>query len=125
MPRVSFKLEFLLKPSPAIVYKFLTTPDCLIRWFCDVCKIVEDHYIFEWEGEEEVALLIDDFEEELVRFKWLDSPAGEYLEFKTYLSDVTNETILEITGFCDDDEVQEEKEFWRQKVEDFVRAMGG
>ena len=57
MKRVSVSMEFLFRASPTIVYKFLTTPDCLIRWFCDDCNLVDDYYTFEWEGEEEVALV--------------------------------------------------------------------
>ena len=77
MQRVSFTLEFIFKASPTIVYKFLTSPDCLIRWFCDKVDITEDVYTFEWDGEEEEAELIDDFEEELLRFRWEDAEEGE------------------------------------------------
>ena len=70
MKRVPFRLEFILRTSPNIIYKFLTTPSCLIRWFCDRVEIDGDQYSYFWEDEEEIAYLIDDIEEELLRFQW-------------------------------------------------------
>ena len=66
----------------------------------------EIHITFVWSGSEEVAELIDDIEEERLRFKWEDADdEEEYLEFNISKSPVTGETILEITDFCDEDEV--------------------
>jgi len=125
MKRVSFDIEFIFKASPAILYQFLTTPSCLVRWFCDGVDITGDVFIFTWQGADEVAEMIDDIEEERVRFKWQDSPDEEYLEFRMYKSDVTNETILEITDFCDDDEVGEQKQLWTTQVKTLRTECGG
>ncbi|MBK8828005.1 MAG: hypothetical protein IPO26_15180 [Saprospiraceae bacterium] len=56
--------------------------------------------LFYWQGSSEVATLVDDIEDERVRFKWDEADDDEeYLEFRMYKSDVTNETIFEITDF--------------------------
>ena len=99
MKRVSFDLEFLFRASPAILYKFLTTPACLVRWFCDEVDITKNEYVFVWSGAGETATLIEDIEDERVRFEWEDGEDGEYFEFRMKKSPVTNETILEITDF--------------------------
>ncbi len=125
MKRVSFDIEFIFKASPAILYQFLTTPSCLVRWFCDGVDITGDVFTFTWQGADEEAEMIDDIEEERVRFKWDESPDEEYLEFRMYKSDVTNETILEITDFCDDDEVNEQKELWSSQVKNLRIECGG
>jgi len=125
MKRVSFDIEFIFKASPAILYQFLTTPSCLVRWFCDGVDITGDTFTFTWQGADEEAEMIDDIEEERVRFKWDDSPDEEYLEFRMYKSDVTNETILEITDFCDEDEVNEQKELWSSQVKNLRIECGG
>lgn len=125
MERVSFTLEFLFRASPAIIYKFLTTPSALIRWFCDEVDIDRDVYTFVWDGAEEMATLIDDIEEERVRFQWEDAEEGEYLEFRMSRSPVTGETILEITDFCDDDEVDDQKQLWETQVKQMKIATGG
>jgi uncharacterized protein YndB with AHSA1/START domain len=126
MERVSFNMEFLFRASPTIIYKFLTTPDCLIRWFCDDCNVVDGRFTFEWDGEEEEAVVLEDEENELLKLEW-EEFAGEeeYLEFKIGRSEVTGETILEITAFCDSDEVEEEQQFWSTQMQALVRATGG
>jgi uncharacterized protein YndB with AHSA1/START domain len=124
MNRKSFTVELLYKASPTIVYKFLTTPDCLIRWYCDECKITESEHYFEWDGEGESAAVLEDIEDEYLKLKLEDSEDDEFLEFKLTRSEVTGDTILEITGFCDDNEVEEEEQFWQTKGEDLRRSMG-
>lgn len=125
MSRVSFDLEYIFKASPAILYKFITTPACLIQWFSDEVDINTDVFTFTWEGADENAELIDDIEEERVRFVWEDADEGEYLEYRMYKSEVTNETILEITDFCDDDEVSSQKDLWNSQVAQLRIVCGG
>lgn len=123
MDRTSFTAEFLFRASTNIIYKFLTTPDCLIRWFCDECRVVDGRYYFEWSGSEESAQVLEDIENQVLRLQW-ENYEDEYLEFKIESSPITNETILEITAFCDDDEVDTEKEIWASQMEDLRRATG-
>ena len=125
MERVTFDQEFIFRASPAILYKFFTTPSCLIRWFCDEVDISENKFTFVWSGAEEVAELIDDIEEERVRFHWEDSDEGEYLEFKMTKSPVTNETILIITDYCDSDEVDDQRQLWESQMKMLRQETGG
>jgi len=125
MKRVQFDMEFLFKASPAIVYKFLTTPDCLIRWFCDKVDINQDIYTFTWDGADEEADLVDDFEEEYLKFRWHGADETEFLEFKMYITEVARDTVLEIHDWCDDDEVEEMKQLWSSQMERMRQEMGG
>lgn len=132
MERVSFKLEFLFRASPTIVYRFLTAPECLIRWFCDQADILIDkktkevQYVYSWDGEEEIADVIDDFEDEYVKLQWEEAESDdEFLEFKLEKSPVTNETILYITDWCDADEVEDQQQLWIKQMDAMRKAMGG
>ena len=125
MERVSISLEYLFRASPAILYKFLTTPACLVRWFCDEVDINQEEYGFSWSGAVESATLLEDIEDELVRFKWEEGEEGEFLEFKISRSPVTNETILEITDFCDEDEVEDQKQLWESQMKMLRQETGG
>ena len=125
MKRVKFEMEFLFRASPAILYRFLTTPSCLVRWFCDEVDITGDRFVFTWEGFDEAAELIDDIEEERLRFHWEDGEPGDYLEFKMYKSEVTNQTILEVTDFADEDEVEDQKNLWAAQFEVLRSESGG
>lgn len=124
MARLQIKVEFMFKASPSIIYLFITQPTALVRWFCDKVDNVGDKYTFSWEGEEEEALLVDDIEEELVKYVWDERP-DEFLQFRIYKTDITNETILEITDYCDDDEVKEQKDIWEMYIKKFKTFCGG
>lgn len=126
MTRVKIQMEFILRASPAIIYRFLTTPSAIVRWFCDEVDITGEIYTFTWSGADEQAEMLDDIEEERIRFRWLDADdPEEYLEYKMYKSNITNETILEITDFCDDDEVDEQRDLWETQVQKLKVESGG
>ncbi len=126
MERVKIDLEFIFRASPTILYKFITTPSCLIRWFCDEVDIQGNTYTFSWSGSEEVADLIDDVEDDRVRFQWEDAESDkEFLEFRMRKSPVTNETILEITDYCDSDEVKDQEQLWNSQITQLRSATGG
>jgi len=126
MERVKIDLEFIFRASPTILYKFITTPSCLIRWFCDEVDIQDNTYTFSWSGSEEVANLIDDVEDDRVRFQWEDAESDkEFLEFRMRKSPVTNETILEITDYCDSDEVADQEQLWNSQITQLKSATGG
>ncbi len=119
-------MEFLFRASPAILYKFLTTPSCLTRWFCDEVDISGDTFIFVWSGSEEEAELIDDIEEERLRFRWEDADNDdEFLEYSIMVSPVTGETILNITDYADSDEVDDQRQLWETQMNRLRAEMGG
>jgi len=125
MKRAKIELEFILRASPKILYKFLVLPECLVRWFCDSVDITADEFTFEWDGDEEIAKLIDDIEEERLRFVWEDSEPDEYLEFRMYKSGVTNETVLEITDFCDEGDEDTQGDLWGSQIAQLRKETGG
>ena len=125
MERVKIELEFIFKASPTILHQFFTTPSCLVRWFCDEVSIVGNHYSFFWSGSEEVAELVEKEENERLRFKWEDADDDEYFEVRFSRSPVTNETILNITDFCDDDEIEDQRQLWESQIKQLRQETGG
>ena len=104
----------------------MTTTACLVRWYCDEVDITSDQYSFYWQGSSENATLVDDIEDERVKFVWEDAEdPDEYLEYRMYKSNVTNETVLEITDFCDSDEVDEVKDLWQTLMVELKKECGG
>ena len=53
------------------------------------------------------------------------SDEDEYLEFNITKSPVTGETILLITDFCDDDEVNDQKAYWDNQIKQLRTETGG
>ena len=125
MKRVQFQLEYIMRASPTIVYNFLTNPATLVRWFCDKVDIDGDFYKFTWNKSEEWAELVDDIEEEYLRFKFDSSENdNEFLEFKIYSSTITDETILEIKDWCDETDIADQTLYWNNLIDRMLRAMG-
>jgi uncharacterized protein YndB with AHSA1/START domain len=126
MKRVKVEFEFIFRASPNLLYQFITTPACLVRWYCDEVEITEDLYSFAWNGAIEDAEMVDDFEDERVRFKWLDADdTKEYFEFKMYKSDVTLETVLEITDYCDAGDEKSTRDWWTSQMNALKQECGG
>lgn len=126
MKRVKFTLEFIFRASPAILYKFIKDPSCIVRWFCDEVDITGETYTFSWEGSDESADLVDDFEEEKLVFKWHDADDDdEFLEFAFSRSPVTGETIFEITDFCDEFDLNDQKQLWESQIKVLRQETGG
>ncbi|MEM1220873.1 MAG: START-like domain-containing protein [Bacteroidota bacterium] len=125
MKRVQIQHEYLFRASPMILYKFFTTPSCLVRWFCDEVDIQDDIFTFVWEGAEEVAELIDDIEEERLKFEWEEGDDDEFFEITFERSQLTGETILQIIEFCDEDEVDDQGILWDSLIKILRQETGG
>jgi len=126
MERVKFTSEFICRASPTIVYQFLTDPACITRWFCDEVDVNDQTYTFVWGGSAEIAELIEDKEGDIVRFAWEDADDDdEYLEFDISKSPVTGETIVHVTDFADDDEVEDQRALWLTQLTRMKAVMGG
>lgn len=125
MDRIAINLEFIFRASPTILYQFLTTPAALIRWFCDEVDIQQTTYTFYWDGADEVAELLENIENERLRFEFEEYEDGEYLEFRMTRSPVTGETILEITDYCDEDEVKDQTQLWENQIAKLRQETGG
>jgi uncharacterized protein YndB with AHSA1/START domain len=126
MERVRIELEFLFKASPGILYKFFTTPSCLIRWFCDAVDIQGNTYTFSWSGAKEVAYIVEDIEDERIRFRWAASEdPNEFWEFRIFTSPVTGETILEVTDFCEEEEIDDQRQYWESQIRQLQKETGG
>jgi uncharacterized protein YndB with AHSA1/START domain len=127
MDRVKYTLEFLFRASPTILYNFITTPACLVRWFCDEVDITPGgKYTFFWSGSDEVAEVLESEPGEFIKFQWEDAEdEDEYLEFKMSKSPVTGETILLITDFADEDDLDDQKQLWETQIEKLRVETGG
>lgn len=124
--RTMYKIEYIFRASPTIVYQFLTTPACLVRWFCDEVDISGNVYTFFWDGDEQRAELIEDWEDELLRFEWEDAPSpNEYLEFRISKSPITEETVLTITDFCDVNDLKGAHKLWDSQIAQMRVETGG
>jgi hypothetical protein len=121
-----YKLEFLLKTSPRVLEKLITTPDGLSDWFADDVKVNDDIYTFEWDGNEEQARLVLYKMNAKIRFQWLeDEEEGleTYFELSYIVDPMTNSVILHITDFASPSDKEGNLALWNQAINDLKRII--
>lgn len=122
-----YKLEFLLKTSPRVLEKLISTPDGLADWFADDVRVNDDLYTFEWDGNEEIARLVQLKLNSKIRFQWLDDEEqglDTYFELAYVVDPMTNSVILHITDFASSADKESSQALWHQAISDLKRIIG-
>lgn len=122
--KVMYTLEFPVRCSPTILYEFLSTPVGLQEWFADKVDQRDQTFYFSWNGATDTAEVIDQFENDYVRYRWDYYDDDEFFEFRIEQSPVTNETILRITDFADKTEIKDQERLWNTQVSDLKHRIG-
>ncbi len=120
-----YTMEFVIKSSPVILYDFVTATSNMAQWFADeVDRSRDDIYTFTWDGNSQVARVLDEIEHELVRYQWVDGPADEYFEFKVTHTEITGDTVLIITDFANPNDMKDAQFLWDSQVKNMIQQLG-
>ena len=126
---IKFRLEYPTISSKTVLYNCLSTPSGLSEWFADNVDLKENGkiFVFHWDGAEQEAEVLSTKDKSHIKFKWLDVEDEEaYFEFKIEVDPMTNDTVLAITDFADDEEEQEEQTLlWDSQVKELLHVVGG
>lgn len=123
--KIEYILEFVVKASPKMLYKFLSTPSGLSEWFADNVNSRGKKFVFIWDGSEETAQLISKKTDKYIRFKWEeDEDEDSFFEFKLETDDLTNDVSLIITDYAEEDEIEESQLLWESQVNSLLHAIG-
>tara|TARA_B110000503_G_C7144388_1_gene412317 strand:- start:1746 stop:2129 length:384 start_codon:yes stop_codon:yes gene_type:complete len=123
--KVEYILEFVVKASPKMLYKFLSTPSGLSEWFADNVNSRGKKFVFIWDGSEETASLVSKKTDKYIRFKWEeDEDEDSFFEFKLETDDLTNDVSLIITDYAEEDEIEESQLLWESQVNSLLHAIG-
>ena len=122
--RKKYTLEYVIKSSPVILYEFLTTPSLMAEWFADEVDSFKNEYSFTWEGQTQKAKVLDEVENEFIRFHWLDGAVEEYLEFRISSTEITGDTVLTITDFCEPRDEKDSKLLWDSQIKSLTQHLG-
>jgi hypothetical protein len=122
-----YKLEFLLKTTPRVLDKLISTPDGLGDWFADDVRVNDDIYTFEWDGNAEHARLVQLKMNSKIRFQWLEDEQDgleTYFELAYIVDPMTNSVILHITDFATASDQESSAALWHQAISDLKRIIG-
>lgn len=117
------QLEYIINCSPKVLYNRLCTPSGLAEWFADDVSINGNEFTFKWKGAEEIAELIMQKENKLVRFSWIDDP-DNYFEFRLHQDELTGDVALTVTEFVEEDEKDEIIGLWNNHISDLKHTVG-
>lgn len=122
--RIMYSLEFPVRCSPTILYEFLSTPVGLQEWFADKVDQRDSNFFFSWNGSTDKAEVLEQFENNYVRYRWDYQDDDEFFEFRIEQSPVTNETILRITDFAEKMDLKDQERLWNTQVSDLKHRIG-
>tara|TARA_B100001142_G_C13976284_1_gene516896 strand:+ start:122 stop:493 length:372 start_codon:yes stop_codon:yes gene_type:complete len=121
---VKYELEFAIRSSVNILFNCLSTPSGLTEWFADDVNCNRNHYTFIWNDSEQEAELIKMSNNYFVKFRWLDYPDDTFFEFRIEIDDITNDVVLHVTDFAEEDEVEEGKDLWTSQIHTLMKNLG-
>ena len=119
-----YKLEYTVKASPYILYEFIATQPGLSQWFADEVDLHKEYCIFKWNGSENKAFVLDEAEDQFIRFRWDYQKKNEFFEFRITKAEVTGDTILTITDFAPKEEIEDQKLLWDSQIKTLMQQMG-
>ena len=122
-----FELEYVLRTSPKVLDKLLSTPDGLSEWFADDVIVKDDMYTFHWDGSEEQARLISKKAGEYIKWQWLNDEEDDletFFEIKYTIDPMTKVVILTVSDFAEKTERDEIVRLWESQISDLRRVIG-
>lgn len=124
--KVKYELEFVMRSSASLLFKYLATPSGLSEWFADNVNSRGEFFTFIWDDSEEQAKLLSKKRDQFIKFKWLeDDDDSSYFEFRIEIDDITKDVSLMITDFADEDELEASKLLWESQVDQLHGLIGG
>lgn len=125
MAREKYVLDYVVKSSPAILYNFLVSSSGLAQWFADKVDFFESTYTFVWDGYPEEAEVLAKEENVFIRYQMAEHEGDEYLELRIEKSPITDDTILIVSDYADDDEIDDQIILWNAQIIRLKGAVGG
>lgn len=81
--------------------------------------------IFTWGAYEEEAFILEAEEDETWRLKMESHEDGEFVEFRITKAEITGDTILIITDFAEQNEIEYQKRLWDSQISSLISTVGG
>ncbi|MBR5475932.1 MAG: hypothetical protein IKV17_03835 [Bacteroidaceae bacterium] len=125
MNKEKIHIEYPLKGSAAMIWKYIATESGLSGWFADNIKVDGKNFKFYWGKVEcRTATLIAQRNGVYVRLRWDDEEPNTFFEMRILFNEMTREHTLEIIDFASPDEIDDQKDLWDSQIEHLKRQSG-
>ena len=131
MKKQRLNLEYELNSNSAnIIWSLISSAHGLEKWIADSVKREDDVFTFRW-GEEwghheiRSARIVCENKLESIRMRWENEEDEDaYWQIGMEKSDITNDYILTVTDFAEDEDIESLRDIWDSNVEQLHRATG-
>ena len=114
-----------MKSTPiTILWDYIATENGLKQWFADDVKIKDRDYQFIWKGYTQESHIVGMRKGLAIKLQWEDSPEKVYFEMRILTSEMTDNIVLQITDFAEEDELEESQDLWRSQIDTLRRVIG-
>jgi hypothetical protein len=115
----------LKNASIPVLWTSIGTPLGLAEWFADGVTVEDDEYTFVWEGNEQIARLIDKKVNNFIRFQWLEDEGTElHFEIRIVKEAITRQLSLLVIDYVPEDEREDLILLWNKQIEVLKRKTG-
>ncbi|MCQ2193900.1 MAG: START-like domain-containing protein [Paludibacteraceae bacterium] len=126
-----FQLEYVFSNiSMSVLWNSISTPSGLGEWFADKVDLDPNDpnvFVFYWGKTCQTARLLNNRTGSYVKFRWdddKDDEAKPYFELRMSYVELTNDVVLTITDFVEEDEREEATKLWETQVAALKMAAG-
>ena len=123
--RVKYSFEYNFRARALLLYNYISVPYNLSTWFADDVQVNGDILTLSWSNSSERIKIEKQIMKKKAVYKWLDHDAEEYLTFHLETDDVTGGTMLLVSDYDDDDQIDEAKMWWDGAIKKLKRVIGG
>src|ERR1035437_10286590 len=119
MKKTKFNIEYQLRSASInILWNSISKLLGLAEWFADGVTVNDNEFIFSWEGNEQMAILLQTKTNSSIRFQWEEDINTEsYFESKIASMEVTGNLALVITDFAEPNEKDDLIMLWNKQIE--------
>lgn len=119
-----FTLEFHIEASPKLLFKLISTPEGLTRWFANTSLKGEDLFFFMWPDNTQPARLTQTKENEFVVFQWQeDYHKGMFLEMRIRTEFGSTGSTLIVTDVAEPADMDLSKRLWNTQIGQLQRLF--
>ncbi len=125
MNKEKFSIEYPMKGSAAMLWRYIGTAAGLSPWFADRVEAAGKSFIFYWgKTEQRTAHIITQRNGVYVKLRWDDEDLHTFFEMRIAYNELTREHTLEITDFAEKGEIDDQKDLWDSQI-DALRRLSG
>ena len=120
-----FSIEYPMKGSAAMIWRYIGTAAGLSSWFADRVENTEKSFVFYWEkNEQRTAHIVTQRNGVYVKMRWDDEHPQTFFEMRIAFNELTREHTLVVTDFAEKGEVEDQKDLWNSQIENLRRQSG-